>query len=221
MGAVATMPVPWARRRAVLAEQLDASRRGVTALAEALGQIERWGAELRARLERGGRLLVAGNGGSAALAQHLTAELVGRYERDRRPYSALALSAETSSLTAIGNDYGFDRAFARQVEAHGRPGDVFMGLTTSGRSPNLLAAVAAARQVGVTTWAMTGPAPNPLANMAADTVVVPCTSTATIQDVQQVAVHLLCRAFELADPDVVPETADPSTGADRGEVPCR
>jgi D-sedoheptulose 7-phosphate isomerase len=201
MGAVAAIPVTEARRRAVLAAQLDASRRGVMALSDVLDQLERWGAELRARLERGARLLVAGNGGSAALAQHLTAELVGRYDRDRRAYSALALSAETSSLTALGNDYGYDRVFARQVEAHGHPGDVFLGLTTSGRSPNLLAAVVASRRIGLRTWAMTGPAPNPLANLADDTVAVPCASTAAIQDVQQVAVHLLCRAFELAAPD--------------------
>jgi D-sedoheptulose 7-phosphate isomerase len=185
----------------VLAEQLDDSWRGVLALGDALPKLERWGSELRRRLEAGGRLLVAGNGGSAALADHLAAELVGRYDHDRRAFSALALPVETSALTAIGNDYGFDRTFARQVEAHGRPGDVFMGLSTSGRSPNLIEAVTAARGADLTVWAMTGPGPNPLAGAADDAVAVMAPTTAAVQDVQQVAVHLLCRAFELAGPD--------------------
>lgn len=208
MAALALTSTAPRARRAVLAEQLDAARRGLMSLGGALPQLELWGSELRSRLERGARLLVAGNGGSAALAQHLTAELVGRYDHDRRAFSALALTAETSSLTAIGNDYGYEQAFSRQVEAHARPGDVFMALSTSGRSPNLLTAVAAARAAGATTWAMTGPAPNPLADVADDTMAVPCASSATIQDVQQVAVHLLCRAFELADPEADPASED-------------
>jgi phosphoheptose isomerase len=183
-----------------LAQQLDASWRGVLALGDALEQLERWGRQLRDRLEHGGRLLVAGNGGSAALADHLAAELVGRYDHDRRPFSALALPTETASLTAIGNDYGYEATFARQVEAHGRPGDVLVGLSTSGRSPNLLLATSAAQAGGLITWAMTGPGPNPLASAVDDAVTVPCATTAAIQDVHQVAVHLLCRAFELADP---------------------
>jgi D-sedoheptulose 7-phosphate isomerase len=194
--------LPLRSRRAVLAEQLDASWRAVLALSDALPRLERWGSELRRRLEAGCRLLVAGNGGSAALADHLAAELVGRYDHDRPPFSALALPVETASLTAIGNDYGYDQAFARQVQAHGRRGDVFLGLSTSGRSPNLLEAVTAARGAEMTVWAMTGPAPNPLARMADDTVLAEAPTTAAVQDVQQVAVHLLCRAFELAEPDV-------------------
>ena len=179
-------------------DHLDESRRGLAALAGKLGQIERWGAVLRRRLEDGGRLLVAGNGGSAALGHHLAGELVGRYDRERRPFSALALSAETAGLTAIGNDYGFDQCFARQVEAHGRPGDVLLALSTSGASVNLLRAVDAARGAGVEAWAMTGPAPNPLAGAVDDVLTVDCAGTPSVQDVQQVAVHLLCLAFELA-----------------------
>src|SRR5947207_690931 len=102
--------------------------------------LEDWGARLARILSRGGRLLVAGNGGSAAEAQHLTAELVGKLRHDRMPLSAIALHADTSSLTAIGNDYGYGEVFARQVRAHGRPGDVLLLMSTSGRSPNLLAA---------------------------------------------------------------------------------
>jgi D-sedoheptulose 7-phosphate isomerase len=184
---------PW-----TLDDQLAASRRGLDALAGELDRLRRWGTQLRRGLEQGGRLLVAGNGGSAALAHHLAGELVGRFDRERPPFSALALSAEPATLTAIGNDYGFDEVFARQVLAHGRAGDVLVVLSTSGRSPNLLQAAGAARPAGITTWALTGPAPNALAVAADDALVVPCPATPAVQDVHQVAVHLLCLAFEQA-----------------------
>jgi D-sedoheptulose 7-phosphate isomerase len=181
-----------------LGAHLAASRDGLDALGTELCRLARWGAVLRLRLGRGGRLLVAGNGGSAALAQHLVGELVGRFDRERPPYSALALSAETVGLTAIGNDYGYDEVFARQVAAHGRAGDVFLALSSSGRSPNLLKAVCAARTAGVLAWAMTGPTPNPLGVAVDDVLGVAAPGTASVQDVQQVAVHLLCLAFEEA-----------------------
>jgi D-sedoheptulose 7-phosphate isomerase len=181
-----------------LGMHLMESQRGLGSLEPELHRLERWGGVLRLRLEQGGRLLVAGNGGSAALAQHLVGELVGRYDRERRPFSALALCAETAGLTAIGNDYGYDEVFARQVLAHGRPGDVLVTLSTSGRSPNLLRAAAEGRGCGLTSWAMTGPAPNPLAEAVDDVLAIDCPGTPSVQDVQQVAVHLLCLAFELA-----------------------
>jgi len=184
---------PW-----TLDDQLAAARRGLDALAGELERLRRWGTQLRQRLEQSGRLLIAGNGGSAALAHHLAGELVGRFDRERPPFSALALSAEPTAVTAIGNDYGFDEVFARQVAAHGRAGDVLVVLSTSGRSPNLLRAARTARPRGITTWALTGPAPNPLAAAADDALVVPCPATPTVQDVHQVAVHLLCLAFEQA-----------------------
>nr|BFE99977.1 SIS domain-containing protein [Streptoalloteichus tenebrarius] len=159
--------------------------------------ITRWGAVLAGRLVAGGRLLAAGNGGSAAEAQHLTAELVGRFSTDRRPFSAIALHADTSSLTAIGNDYGYDQVFARQVEAHARPRDVVVLLSTSGRSRNLLYAAHAARRAGATTWALTGPRPNPLAEVADEALCLPG-STASVQEAQLVAVHMICSAFESA-----------------------
>jgi D-sedoheptulose 7-phosphate isomerase len=158
----------------------------------------RWGRYLAVRLSKGHRLLAAGNGGSAAQAQHLTAELVGRYRNDRRPFSALALHAETSSMTAIANDYGTEEIFARQVEAHGRPGDVLMLLSTSGGSPNIIAAAKRARACGLTVWALTGPAPNPLASLADDALCVPAEETATVQEVHLVAVHLLCEELDAA-----------------------
>ena len=159
--------------------------------------LDRWGAQLASVLVGGGRLLVAGNGGSAAQAQHLTAELVGRYRDDRPALSALALHAETSSLTAIANDYGWEHGFARQVQAHGRPGDVLLGLSTSGRSANVLAAMAAARAGGLTVWGLTGPPGSPVQTAADECVHVDAPATATVQEVHQVAVHLLCAAVDL------------------------
>ncbi len=157
--------------------------------------IAAWGVELADRLNAGSRVLAAGNGGSAAEAQHLTAELVGRFDGERRAFSAIALNAETSSITAIGNDYGFDEVFARQVRAHARPGDLVVLLSTSGRSRNLLLAARAAAEVGATTWALTGPGPNPLTAECDDSIALPGPS-ASVQEAQLVAVHALCRVFD-------------------------
>ncbi|MCE6999116.1 SIS domain-containing protein [Saccharothrix sp. S26] len=162
-------------------------------------RLTRWGGVLARRLADGGRLLAAGNGGSAAEAQHLTAELVGRFRDDRRPFSAIALCAESSSVTAIGNDYGYDQVFARQVTAHARPQDVVVLLSTSGRSQNLLEAAKAAREAGAHVWAMTGPAPNPLAEAVDEVLALPG-EPANVQEAQLVAVHALCAAFEAALP---------------------
>ena len=178
----------------------------LAALEAEVDRIDRWGAVLVRRLLAGGRLLAAGNGGSAAQAQHLTSELVGRYLDDRRPMSAIALHAEGSSLTAITNDYGPDQAFARQVRAHGRPGDVLVALSTSGRSRNVLAAAAAARQAGLVTWALTGRAPNPLADECDEALCVDSPSTPTVQEVHQVVVHLLCAAVDAALPGAEAKT---------------
>lgn len=155
-----------------------------------------WGAQLAVPMLAGSRLLVAGNGGSAAEAQHLTAELVGRYLAERQPLSAIALHAETSSLTAIGNDYGIAEAYARQVSAHGRKGDTVLLLSTSGRSANVLAAAERARALSLTVWAMTGPAPNPLAALADDAICVAAADTAVIQEVHLVAIHALCEGLD-------------------------
>ncbi|MFF3160536.1 SIS domain-containing protein [Streptomyces sp. NPDC003273] len=183
--------------------------------------IERWGAELARRLSAGGRLLVAGNGGSAAQAQHLTAELVGRYRDDRAPFSALALHADTSSTTAIANDYGVQEVFARQTAAHGRPGDVLMLLSTSGASANLLAAADRAHRLGMTVWALTGRAPNPLHLAADDSLCVDAPVAATVQELHLVAVHMLCESFDQAvgsgEPAATARAADhPADARDDG-----
>ena len=163
-------------------------------------RLDTWGQRLAVILCRGGRLLAAGNGGSAAQAQHLTAEFTGRFASDRDPYSAIALHAETSAVTAIANDYGYEEVFARQVAAHGRPGDVLIALSTSGRSPNLLRAAGEGRRQGLTTWALTGPAPNPLADACDEAVCVhvpdALAPTATVQEAHEVALHLICLAFD-------------------------
>jgi D-sedoheptulose 7-phosphate isomerase len=156
-----------------------------------------WGRVMAERLPAGHRLLAAGNGGSAAEAQHLTAELVGRYDRDRRPFSAIALCAESSSVTAISNDYGYEEVFARQVAAHGGPSDILVLLSTSGESENLLRAAKTGTNEGMSVWAMTGARPNPLAELADETLVLPG-STCTVQEAQLVAVHLMCESFEAA-----------------------
>lgn len=166
----------------------------------------RWGERLAKVLSGGGRLLAAGNGGSAAQAQHLTAELVGRYRDDRPPFSAIALHADTSSTTAIANDYGVDEVFARQVRAHGREGDVLMLLSTSGASANLLSAAEAGREAGMSVWALTGPAPNPLAAAGDESLCVRADTTATVQELHLVTVHMLCAAFDAAL-DVSPRRA--------------
>jgi D-sedoheptulose 7-phosphate isomerase len=175
----------------------------IGALAEAVDRIgaetsrlTRWGRHLADILPAGARLLACGNGGSAAEAQHLTAELVGRFRQERIPMSAIALHADTSALTAIGNDYGIEEMFARGVRAHGRPGDVLVTLSTSGTSPNVLAAVKAAHEIGMLTWALTGPAPNPLAAMCDDAICVEAPTTATVQEIHLLVVHALCIALD-------------------------
>ncbi len=154
-----------------------------------------WGGELWERGRAGHRLLVAGNGGSAAQAQHLAAELVVRYREDRLALAAIALVVDAATSTAIVNDLGPDQLFARQVEAHGRPGDIALFLSTSGTSPNVVTAARVARRGRLETWALTGPRPNPLAD-AVDHAVAVDGDTATIQEVHQVAIHLVCEALE-------------------------
>ncbi len=182
--------------------------------------LDSWGQRLVVILCRGGgRLLAAGNGGSAAQAQHLSAEFTGRFASDRDPYSAIALHAETSAVTAIANDFGYEEVFARQVAAHGRPGDVLIALSTSGRSPNLLRAAEQARRQGLITWALTGPGPNPLAEACDEAVCVQVPDalapTATVQEAHEVALHLICLAF---DSELSAHTARPAAVADGEEM---
>jgi D-sedoheptulose 7-phosphate isomerase len=147
-------------------------------------------------LQRGGKVLVFGNGGSAADAQHLVAELVGRFERDRRPLPALALTSDTSVLTSIANDCGYERVFARQIEALGAPGDVAIAISTSGRSPNVVEAAALAQRRGLVVIAMTGRDGGPLGTAADIHVNVPHEVTARVQEVQRTQMHAICALVE-------------------------
>ena len=177
---------------------LDELEAPLAALRGEAPRLELWGRRLATVLSGGGRLLAAGNGGSAAEASHLTAEIVGRYRDDRAPFSAIALCAEAAALTAIGNDYGIEEIFARQVRGHGRPGDVLIAMSTSGRSGNVLAAVDAAMEVGMTTWALCGRRDSPLAERCDDALCVDSPHTATVQEIHLISVHLICAAFDQA-----------------------
>jgi len=159
-------------------------------------RLEAWGERLADVLAAGGRLLAVGNGGSAAQAQHLTAELVGRFRTERQPLSAICLHGDTSSLTAIANDYGAEEAFARQVRAHGRPGDVLIALSTSGRSSNVVRAVEAANALGIATWGLTGSEPSPLTDLCDDMLRVRSADPATTQELHLIALHVLCGAVD-------------------------
>jgi len=147
-------------------------------------------------LTRGGKVLLFGNGGSASDAQHVAAEFVGRFQRDRAALAAMALTADTSVLTSIGNDYAYDRVFARQVEALGRPGDVAFGISTSGASPNVVLGLDAARARGLVTVALTGRDGGAVGRAAAIHVNVPSDVTARVQEVHRTLLHVICDIVE-------------------------
>jgi D-sedoheptulose 7-phosphate isomerase len=142
------------------------------------------------------KLLVFGNGGSAADAQHLAAELVGRFERDRAGMPAVALTTDTSVLTAVANDYGYERVFARQIEAHGAAGDVAFGISTSGRSPNVVRGLEAARARGLRTVALTGSDGGAVGAAAEIQINVPDRSAARVQEVHRTLIHAICALLE-------------------------
>lgn len=147
-------------------------------------------------LRTGGKILFAGNGGSAADAQHLATELVVRFVVNRRALPAIALTTDTSALTAIGNDFGFEQLFARQIAALGRPGDVFVGISTSGRSPNIVTACREARERNLAVIGLTGASGGEMNALCDVTVRVPSDTTALIQQVHIAAGHIICAAAE-------------------------
>jgi D-sedoheptulose 7-phosphate isomerase len=146
----------------------------------------------------GGKLMLFGNGGSAADAQHVAAELIGRFQRERAAFAAVALTTDTSVLTSVGNDYAYDRIFARQVEGLARPGDVALGISTSGASPNVVAALEAARSLGVKTIALTGRDGGAVSRAAAIHINVPSDSAARVQEVHRTLLHVICDIVEIA-----------------------
>ena len=148
-------------------------------------------------LRGGGKLLFFGNGGSAADAQHLATELTVRYKANRKPIAALALTTDTSALTAIGNDFGFEDLFARQIEALGKPGDVAIAISTSGKSPNIIKALKEARKLGLVAAAFGGQGGGDMAGLAEPLLAVPSATTARIQEMHIALGQMLCGAIEI------------------------
>jgi D-sedoheptulose 7-phosphate isomerase len=164
-------------------------------------------AEIIIKTLRGGnKLLIVGNGGSAADAQHIAAEIVGRYKQDRPAYAAIALTTDTSALTAIANDYGFEQVFARQIAGLGRRGDALLALSTSGRSPNILAALTTARERGIVTIGMTGKRGERLSALCDHLLVAPSNDTPVIQQIHIAVAHGICEAIEQAMMREAPRT---------------
>jgi D-sedoheptulose 7-phosphate isomerase len=185
--------------------KVEASAKAAAALRDAAAAHERMAADVVAvvavadaittALKAGGSVLVFGNGGSAADAQHFAAELVGRYEQERKAWPAIALTTDTSALTAIGNDYGFDRVFARQLEALGKKGDVAIGISTSGNSPNVLRALETAGNRGLVTVALTGRG-GAAGSLATHHIAVQEDRTARVQEVHATVLHVICELVE-------------------------
>ncbi|WP_445191803.1 D-sedoheptulose-7-phosphate isomerase [Sphingomonas sp. Tas61C01] len=161
-------------------------------------EVIRAGDAIAAALQAGGKVMFCGNGGSAADSQHLAAEFTGRFIADRRPLAGLALSTDSSALTCIGNDYGFDHVFARQLEALGRAGDCLVGISTSGNSPNVIHAFRHARATGIVTIGLLGRDGGELAQLSDIAIVVPSPTTARIQEAHIMIGHTLCGMAERA-----------------------
>jgi len=176
-------------RRTRLANALDA-------LCAQAGELGEAATLIIEALRAGGRVLIAGNGGSAAEAQHFAAELVGRFQRERDAYAAIALTADTAILTAVANDYGYEEVFARQVVAYGQRGDVLVAFSTSGESENLVRAARTAIQRGLAVVAITGRRPNRLAKVADLAIRVPVVETPLAQELHTVVLHVLCDLVE-------------------------
>jgi D-sedoheptulose 7-phosphate isomerase len=192
-----------ARLAAAVAEANQLKNRLVTEQAEQVAAVARL---LAGTLQEGGKILLFGNGGSAADAQHLAAEFVNRFRIERPPLAALALTTDTSILTSIANDYDFLEVFAKQVRALGRPGDVALGLSTSGNSANVVKALEVARQLGLKTLALSGGEGGPVAAAAELAIVVPSGSTPRVQEVHITIGHVLCDLVDfLLFPDKFPQ----------------
>jgi D-sedoheptulose 7-phosphate isomerase len=159
-------------------------------------RVEEFANLLVSAFQNGGKLLVFGNGGSAADAQHLCGELVVRFQKDRRALPALALCCDSAVVTACGNDFAFKEIFARQIEALGAPGDIALGISTSGNSPNVVEGLRAARKLGISTVLLTGPQSTEAAKLCDMVLAAPATSTARIQEIHLASYHAICELVE-------------------------
>ena len=185
------------RALAILRAGADESSAAIARVADRLGgQLNTAAERIAGALGSGGHLWIFGNGGSAADAQHIAAELSGRYLREREGLPATALTTNSSALTAIGNDYGFESIFARQLEGVCRPADVSLGISTSGRSPNVVEALRTARRIGAFTIALTGEEGRDCAEMADLTIAIPASETPRIQECHIFVGHVLCEIVE-------------------------
>jgi D-sedoheptulose 7-phosphate isomerase len=178
--------------RSLAVLQSAANDRALAALIAAIAQ------SIENSLRDGGKVLIAGNGGSAADAQHLAAEFLSRFLVDRRPLPAIALTTDTSVLTAVGNDYGFEQVFERQVRGLGRAGDVFLAISTSGRSPNVIRALKAAREMNLVTVGFSGTVQTEMRDLCQHFLAAPSNETAIIQQIHMVAGHAICALVERA-----------------------
>jgi D-sedoheptulose 7-phosphate isomerase len=178
--------------KAIWNEHLEVTR----ALPQLASDVAKAVEMIHSSLAAGGKLLIAGNGGSAADAQHIAAELTGRFLRERKPLPALALHANSSALTAIGNDYGYEHVFARELAAHARPGDVLLAISTSGGSKNILRAIEEARQKRVAVIGMTGESGGAMRAACDLCLCVPSKSTARIQEMHIMIGHTICELLE-------------------------
>jgi len=190
-------PTPENSSANLLTSSLEEHLQAMRALLDSrLGEIEAAGRLICDALTAGKKILLCGNGGSAADAQHIAAELVGRYERQRRAFPAVALTTDTSALTALSNDYGYETVFARQVEALATSGDVLIAISTSGKSPNILKAAEKARALGCRTIALAGCSGEPLAGQCDLAVVVPSERTSRVQEAHITIGHLWCEMVD-------------------------
>lgn len=193
------MPNPDNSSAALLVRSLEDHLETIQALIDSrLPQIEAAGLLIWEALKSGNKILLCGNGGSAADAQHIAAELVGRYEQERRAFPAISLTTDTSALTALSNDYGYEEVFARQVEALASAGDVLIAISTSGKSPNVIKAAEQARALGCKTIALTGRSGEPLAAHCDLAVVVPSDRTSRVQEAHITIGHLWCEMVDWA-----------------------
>ena len=180
----------------LLADNIAAHRATIEALAGLAAPLEQAARRAADGLRAGGKLLICGNGGSASDAQHFAAEMMGRFLQHREPYAAIALAADGALLTCVGNDYAFDEVFSRQVRGLGRAGDVLFAISTSGQSPNVVAAAAQARQQGLAVVGLLGREGGRLLAECDVALVVPAQSTARIQEAHILLIHTLCESIE-------------------------
>lgn len=191
------LPNPDNSRSGVLTRSLEEHLKTIQALIDSrLGEIEAAGSLIWEALKSGNKILLCGNGGSAADAQHIAAELVGRYEQERRGFPAISLTTDTSALTAVSNDYGYEEVFARQVEALAVAGDVLIAISTSGKSPSVVKAADQARALGCKTIALTGCSGEPLTSHCDLAVVVPSDRTSRVQEAHITIGHLWCEIVD-------------------------